>query len=85
MLFLSRKKATRQQVGLTSIQRTKNVSGAFQITKEAKIDLNQANVLLVDDVYTTGATVSSAIKCLKRAGVGKVDVLVFAKVETHPL
>lgn len=84
-LILGRKKPTTQQVGLTADQRRRNVSGAFHVNKEDKPKLNQANVLLIDDVYTTGATVMSATRCLKRAGVGKVDVLVFAKVETQPL
>ena len=38
------------------------------------------SVLLVDDVYTTGATVKAATKVLKKAGAASVDVLVFARV-----
>jgi predicted amidophosphoribosyltransferase len=37
-------------------------------------------VLLVDDVYTTGATVRSVAKALKKGGAGAVDVLTFARV-----
>lgn len=83
-LMLHRKKHTTQQVGLTAQQRIKNVSGAFYVSKTHKPALDQAHVLLVDDVYTTGATVKSATRCLKRAGAARVDVLVFAKVESRP-
>jgi predicted amidophosphoribosyltransferase len=38
------------------------------------------SVVLVDDVYTTGATVIAATKALNKAGVGAVDVLTFARV-----
>ena len=37
-------------------------------------------MLVVDDVYTTGATVSSVTRALKKAGAGAVDVLTFARV-----
>jgi len=37
-------------------------------------------VLLIDDVYTTGATVRAVAKALKRGGAGAVDVLTFARV-----
>jgi len=47
--------------------------------------LSGANVLLVDDVYTTGATAKAATRALKRAGASQVDVLVFAKVETKDI
>ena len=43
-------------------------------------DLRSRRVLVVDDVYTTGATVSSVTRALKKAGAGAVDVLTFARV-----
>ena len=80
---LLRKKATRQQVGLSEAERARNVSGAFVVPEEFKIETKGRRVLLVDDVYTTGATVKSATRALRRGGADHVDVLVFAKVETE--
>lgn len=80
--LLNRHRATRQQVGLTEAERTRNVQSAFRVPLEKKIELKGSRVLLVDDVYTTGATAKAATRALKRAGVASVDVLVFAKVET---
>ena len=51
---------------------------------EHKPHLGGKRVFLVDDVYTTGATVKAASRALKRAGADQINVLVFAKVETNP-
>lgn len=75
-----RVRATRQQVGLGLAERQGNVRGAFQVPAEADILVRGRNVLLVDDVYTTGATVSAIAKTLMRAGAASVDVLTFARV-----
>jgi predicted amidophosphoribosyltransferase len=48
-----------------------------------KIRLKGKRVVLIDDVYTTGATVKAATRALKRGGVSHINVLVFAKVETY--
>lgn len=78
--LIVRHKATRQQVGLSARARAKNVEGAFRVAPRARDRLGGARVVLVDDVLTTGATVSAAARALKRAGVAKVDVLSFARV-----
>lgn len=80
---LIRKKPTRQQVGLTESQRARNVSGAFVVPEEMKIQLKGRRVLLIDDVYTTGATAKAATRALKRGCASHINVLVFAKVETY--
>jgi len=80
---LTRRKATRQQVGLSESARARNVSGAFVVPEERRLVLKGRSVLLVDDVYTTGATVKAATRALKRGGAAHVNVLVFAKVETY--
>jgi ComF family protein len=77
---LIRVKITRQQVGLGLRERQDNVRGAFQVPPEADIKVRGRNVLIVDDVYTTGATVSAAARGLKRGGAVSVDVLTFARV-----
>ena len=81
--ILVRKKSTRQQVGLSERERARNVSGAFIVPGEMKINLKEKRVLLIDDVYTTGATAKAATRALKRGGASQINVLVFAKVETY--
>jgi ComF family protein len=78
--ILQRTRRTRQQVGLGVNERLDNVRGAFSVPEEMRSRLAGKSVLLVDDVYTTGATVKAATKVLKRAGAAHVDVLVFARV-----
>ena len=80
---LARIKATRRQVGLTAAQRQANVRGAFRVPAESEIAVAGRSVLLVDDVYTTGATISAAAKVLLRAGAANVDVLTFSRVVPH--
>lgn len=75
-----RVKGTRRQVGLQRTERDANVRGAFRIPPEADIVVRGRRILLVDDVYTTGATVRAVTLALKRAGAANVDVLTFARV-----
>ncbi len=70
--------ATQSQGHLSPAQRKKNVSSAFTIRHPEL--LKGKNVLLIDDVYTTGATVNECAKILKFCGVKKVYVLTFARV-----
>lgn len=55
-------------------ERQKNIKNAFL----AKKKLNGENILLVDDIYTTGSTVEEAAKELKKAGAGKIFFLTIA-------
>jgi ComF family protein len=79
-MVLKRIRPTEQQVGLTADQRDRNVRGAFRVPSELKPKVAGRRVLLIDDVYTTGATVKAATRALLRAGAVAVDVLVFARV-----
>lgn len=78
--LLRRVKATSSQVGLTRPQREDNLQGAFQVRPEDALHLKGRAVVLVDDVMTSGATANAAARVLLRAGAGRVDVLVFARV-----
>ena len=77
---LLRHRRTRQQVGLTSLERGRNVQGAFRVDVKRRPAIEARRVLLVDDVHTTGATVRACSRALKRAGAAAIDVLVFASV-----
>lgn len=75
-----RVKLTRQQVGLERHEREENVRAAFRVPPEAEIEISGRRVLVIDDVFTTGATVRAVAKALKKSGAGAVDVLTFARV-----
>ncbi len=77
---LLRTRKTRPQVGLTRLERHKNVSGAFAVANTWKASMSGRNVVLIDDVITTGATVGACATALKRAGAARVDVLALALV-----
>jgi predicted amidophosphoribosyltransferase len=63
-----------RQARLPRVDRLRNARGAFVTVAEIP-----RRVLLVDDVYTTGATVSAAAAALKKGGAGQVDVVTFAR------
>ncbi|MCB1503023.1 MAG: ComF family protein [Bauldia sp.] len=77
---LRRIRATAQQVGLSANERDANVRGAFRVAADETMAVAGRRVLLVDDVYTTGATVKAATRALLRGGAAAVDVLTFARV-----
>ncbi|PTW59151.1 ComF family protein [Breoghania corrubedonensis] len=77
---LVRIRATPRQVGLARDDRQKNVRGAFAVAGEARSAIEGRRILLVDDVYTTGATVKACTRALLRARAASVDVLTFARV-----
>lgn len=79
-LLLRRHKKTRSQIGLSGDGRARNVQGAFSAHPDAVVRLKGRRVVLIDDVYTTGATVKAATRALKRGGAEAVDVLTFARV-----
>lgn len=77
---LRRHKRTRQQVGLSGDGRLRNVHGAFSAHPRLLETLRGRPVVVVDDVYTTGATVKSVCRTLRRAGIEEVSVVTFARV-----
>ncbi|ASY57921.1 ComF family protein [Sinorhizobium sp. CCBAU 05631] len=82
---LRRVRRTRRQVGLGARAREENVRGAFAVPESAKSSLVGKRIVLVDDVYTTGATVSAATRALRRAGAAEVTVLTFAMALPEPI
>lgn len=74
--LLQRVKETPQQRGLGFAGRRRNLSGAFKASPDAK---RQA-VILVDDVLTSGATLLSAARSLRKAGVSFVAAVTVARV-----
>jgi ComF family protein len=75
--ILIRSRSTLPQVGLSDSQRFENVRKAFRCINDEKI--SGKRILLVDDVMTTGATVSSAAQTLIAAGCSRVSVLTAAR------
>lgn len=73
---LVKNRDTKPQVGLSSDERRKNMRNAFGIQNKEMIE--GKNILLVDDVSTTGATVRECSKVLKKAGAGEVHVVTLA-------
>lgn len=80
-LLLQRTRPTPSQGEMTSAKaRRRNVLGAFKIPPGSRENLRGRRVLLVDDVFTTGATLDACARALKRAGVARVEVLTLARV-----
>lgn len=79
-MALKRIKATASQGHLKADERTQNVANAFQINQRYKAVIKDQTVLLIDDVYTTGATINECTKTLLEAGAAKVNVLTLARV-----
>jgi predicted amidophosphoribosyltransferase len=70
---LRRARPSRRQRGLSLAERRRNVAQAFAA------DLVRGTVVLVDDVYTTGATASAAASALRAAGARRVEVVTLAR------
>ncbi len=74
---LKRVRPTRPQVELSGPERIKNVAGAFALRRPDEI--RDSDVLLIDDVYTTGATMNECARVLKNAGASRVTALTIAR------
>jgi ComF family protein len=74
---LVRQRETESQIGLTSHQRRENMRGAFAVSDPTRI--LKRDILLVDDVVTTGTTVSECARVLLRAGAARVWVAAVAR------
>lgn len=77
---LLRRRNTPSQGHLRASQRRRNVAGAFAVAPGGAARLAGRRVLLVDDVFTTGATLEAAARALLAAGAREVDCLTLARV-----
>ena len=78
--ILVRHRATATQGGRSASGRRRNVQGAFKVRDAALERVKDAKIVLIDDVMTTGATLESCARTLKRAGAAQVSALTLARV-----
>ena len=76
-----RKRSTKSQGHMKTLARKKNVAGAFKVKNNAII--KNKNILIIDDVFTTGATLNECTKVLLKNGAEKVFILTLARVVKH--
>lgn len=74
---LERQRPTSPQIGLTRHQRRENLRGAFRVVVPEEV--RGREILLVDDVFTTGTTVSACTRVLRRAGASKIWIATVAR------
>jgi ComF family protein len=77
---LMRLRATESQAGLSFRQRRLNLNGAFTVSDKAAV--NMKHILVIDDIFTTGATARAAAQALVRAGAASVWVATLARART---
>jgi ComF family protein len=78
---LRRKRYTAPQAGLSETQRRQNLKGSLAVARPA--EMAGKRVLLIDDVFTTGATLRAATEALKSAGAARVGALTLARVDAR--
>lgn len=77
--ILKRVRKTRSQMLLGKADRKRNIRNAFGVDPKKCAGMIDARILLIDDVYTTGATIDECARVLLRAGAARVDALTVAR------
>ncbi|HEX3472165.1 MAG TPA: ComF family protein [Silvibacterium sp.] len=80
---LARQRATESQAGLSPHERRRNLRGAFFVSDPARV--RGRDVLVIDDIYTTGATARACSQVLKRAGAATVWVATVARAQRRQI
>ncbi len=80
LALIDRVKRTPPLKGMSRTERARTMSGAFALSPEAKQRVKGRAIILVDDVYTTGATADACARLLRRAGAASVNILCWARV-----
>ncbi len=79
--ILTRIRKTPSQGSMPSAKaRRRNVAGAFQVTERWREELRGKNILILDDVYTTGATLNACARAFRRVGAERISALTLARV-----
>ncbi|MEO1277173.1 MAG: phosphoribosyltransferase family protein [Pseudomonadota bacterium] len=77
---IRRVKRTDSQDGKSRAKRERNVAAAFKVPRAAADRVCEKRIVLIDDVLTTGATLTACAHALTAAGAAEVRILVFARV-----
>lgn len=78
--LIFRIKDTKPQFNLSIKERARNMEGAFEVKKE---NYHDEKILIIDDILTTGSTLSEMIKVLKSSGINDITVFVTSCTDFH--
>jgi ComF family protein len=80
LALIERIKATPPLKGMNRRERAAAVRGAFRVDETSAQIASGRTIILIDDVFTSGATANACAQVLKRRGAARVDVLCWARV-----
>lgn len=80
---LEKIKENTHQAGLTRKERIKNIANTIAVKNDESFEIKDKTILVIDDVFTTGSTLSECAKVLKKKGANKVKTLTFAKTRQN--
>jgi ComF family protein len=82
--LLFRIKNTGQQTRLNKKSRSQNIAQAFILNEKYRQKISAKNILLIDDVITSGATINACCRILNKSGADKIYVISLAKTINRP-